>query len=55
MTQPAATTDRDARTRAPDPAEPPVNCQVCGAARAPRDPIFCRVCGEPVIVWGWAP
>jgi hypothetical protein len=55
MTQPAATTDRDARTRAPGPAEPLSKCQLCGAARAPEDPIFCRVCGEPVIVWGWAP
>ncbi|MDO8478743.1 MAG: hypothetical protein Q7W02_21600 [Candidatus Rokubacteria bacterium] len=55
MTQPAATTDRDTRTRAQDPAEALVNCQVCGAARTPQDSIFCRVCGEPVIVCGWAP
>ena len=55
MTEPAPTTDRDTRAPAQDPAEPPAHCQVCGAARAPRDSILCRVCGEPVIVWGWAP
>ena len=55
MTQPAATTDRNALRPGQDPAEPLANCQVCGAARTPKDPIFCRVCGEPVIVWGWAP
>jgi hypothetical protein len=37
------------------PAEPPGTCQVCGARRRPEDPTHCRVCGEPVINWGWAP
>jgi ribosomal protein S14 len=59
MTQPAATTDRDARVpvpAAPASAEPATACQVCGTpAAAPKDSIFCRVCGEPVIVCGWAP
>ena len=55
MTMPVATTDRDARAPSQDPAEPLAPCQVCGAARKPDDPIFCGVCGEPVIVWGWAP
>ena len=55
MTQPAAAPDRDDRAPARDPAEPQATCQVCGAARKPQDPILCRVCGEPVIVWGWAP
>jgi hypothetical protein len=59
MTQPAATTDRDTRTpvpAAPAPAEPVAACQVCGTpAAAPQDSIFCRACGEPVIVCGWAP
>ena len=55
MTKPAATTERDTRPPAEVPAEPPARCQVCGAVRKPEDPILCRVCGEPVIVWGWAP
>ena len=55
MTKPDATTDCDARVPAQDPAEPPARCQVCGAVARPQDPILCRVCGEPVIVWGWAP
>ena len=33
----------------------PVKCQVCGTLRQPKDSTFCRACGEPVIVWGWAP
>ncbi len=32
-----------------------VKCQVCGTVHEPEDSILCRVCGEPVIVWGWAP
>jgi len=59
MTPPAATSDRDPRApvpAAPAPAEPAAACQVCGTpAAAPKDSIFCRVCGEPVIVCGWAP
>ena len=55
MTQPAATTDRDARRPAPDPASNQVTCQVCGTARAVQDSIFCPACGEPVLVCGWAP
>ena len=55
MTQPAATTDRDACAPARDFAEPLAACQICGAARESGDPILCRVCGEPVIAWGWAP
>ncbi len=40
------------------PEVPPdwaVKCQVCGTVRQPKDSILCRVCGEPVIIWGWAP
>jgi hypothetical protein len=59
MTPPAATSDRDPRApvpAAPAPAEPAAACQVCGTpAAAPQGSIFCRVCGEPVIVCGWAP
>ena len=59
MTPPATTSDREAGAQAPAPpapAEPATACQVCGTpAPAPLDSIFCRVCGEPVIVWGWAP
>ncbi len=59
MTPPAATPDRDTRApvpAAPAPAEPAAACQVCGTpAAAPKGSIFCRVCGEPVIVCGWAP
>ena len=32
-----------------------VKCQQCGTLRQPKDSILCRVCCEPVIVWGWAP
>jgi len=55
MIQPAPTTDRDAPRPRQDPPAPLVKCQVCGAAHAPEEFVFCRVCGEPVIVWGWAP
>lgn len=55
MTQPTATAERDARKRVQDPPEPLATCQVCGAAHTRDEPIFCSVCGEPVIVWGWAP
>jgi hypothetical protein len=59
MTPPAATSDRDTRApvpAAPAPAEPAAACQMCGTpAAAPQDSIFCRACGEPVIVVGWAP
>lgn len=57
MTQ-TATSEREPNPLAaspPAPAEPPPACQVCGAAREPQESIFCRVCGEPVIAWGWAP
>ena len=30
-------------------------CQVCGAPHTLDDPVLCRVCGEPVLLWGWAP
>ena len=55
MTKPVATTNRDTRAPARDSAEFLARCQLCGAAREREDPILCRVCGEPVIVWGWAP
>ncbi len=58
MTEPVATSDRDSRAAAPAreaPAEPQAACQICGATHRAEDPILCRVCGEPVIVWGWAP
>lgn len=32
-----------------------VRCQVCGASQPPGAPVFCHACGEPVLVWGWAP
>lgn len=35
--------------------EPDGRCQVCGAPHGKDDPIFCAVCGEPVLRWGWAP
>ena len=31
------------------------HCQVCGAVHALDEPMLCRVCGEPVLLWGWAP
>lgn len=55
MNQSTATTEPDARRREDDPAEPLATCQVCGAAHTPDEFIFCSVCGEPVIIWGWAP
>ena len=59
MTPPSATSDRDTRApvpAAPAPAKPAAACQVCGTpAAAPQGSIFCRICGEPVIVCGWAP
>lgn len=55
MTQSAATTERDIRHQVQDPPEPLAACQVCGAAHTPDEFIFCSVCGEPVIIWGWAP
>jgi hypothetical protein len=45
----------------PDPVEPPpvvvwpVRCQVCGVVQRPERPTVCQVCGEPVLVPGWAP
>jgi hypothetical protein len=39
----------------PTPVPPPGRCQVCGAPHAAEEPILCRVCGEPVLLWGWAP
>ena len=32
-----------------------VKCPRCGTLRQPRESSVCRVCGEAVIVWGWAP
>jgi hypothetical protein len=55
MIQPTATAERDTGKRAQYPAEPLATCQVCGTAHRPDEFIFCSVCGEPVIVWGWAP
>lgn len=41
---------------AADPAvEPSGLCQICGARWRPEDSILCRACGEPVLLWGWAP
>ena len=37
------------------PVDWPVKCQVCGTLRQPVESILCRACGEPAIVWGWAP
>ena len=37
------------------PTDWPVKCQVCGTIRQPRDSTLCRVCGEPILIWGWAP
>jgi hypothetical protein len=36
-------------------AEPSSICQICGTRRRPEDSILCRVCAEPVLLWGWAP
>ena len=35
--------------------DPPLTCQVCGAAQDSRGPVLCAACGEPVLRWGWAP
>lgn len=32
-----------------------VTCQVCGQPQPADAPTFCPACGEPVLVWGWAP
>ncbi|MBI4635509.1 MAG: hypothetical protein HY727_04080 [Candidatus Rokubacteria bacterium] len=37
------------------PVDLPQTCQICGATHWPDEPILCRICGEPVLVWGWAP
>lgn len=55
MTQPAAIIERPPRRLAQEPPEPLAVCQVCGAGHTADEFIFCSVCGEPVIVWGWAP
>ena len=47
--------DRDPRTPTTPPPPPPGRCPVCGTAHAAEEPILCRVCGEPVLLWGWAP
>jgi hypothetical protein len=31
------------------------HCQVCGAPHTLDEPIVCPACGEPVLLWGWAP
>jgi predicted amidophosphoribosyltransferase len=35
--------------------DPPLTCQVCGAAQDSRGAVLCAACGEPVLRWGWAP
>ncbi len=39
----------------PVAAEPSGICQICGTRWRPGDSIVCRVCAEPVLLWGWAP
>jgi hypothetical protein len=45
-----AETAIETTTRAPEG-----RCQVCGAPHGADEPILCRVCGEPVLLLGWAP
>ena len=49
--------ERDSRTPASTtpPLPSPGRCQVCGAPHVADEPILCRICGEPVLLWGWAP
>lgn len=35
--------------------EPLGRCQICGAPHTFDEPVLCHVCGEPVLLWGWAP
>jgi hypothetical protein len=37
------------------PPAPLGRCQICGAPHGFDEPILCRGCGEPVLLWGWAP
>ena len=37
------------------PPQPLGRCQVCGAPHTAAEPVLCAVCGEPVLLWGWAP
>lgn len=40
---------------APAPPSPPGGrCQICGTPHQATESILCRVCGEPVLRWGWA-
>ncbi len=58
MSQPSTGTKPDLDRPAPEPespAAPPAICQVCGVRCRPGDSTLCRVCGEPVLNWGWAP
>lgn len=50
--------DHDAESEAPRAAAvtlpPSGRCQICGAPHEAAESILCRVCGEPVLLWGWA-
>jgi hypothetical protein len=47
--------DRDTETTRTAPVPPPGRCLLCGAPHRADEPILCSVCGEPVLLWGWAP
>jgi hypothetical protein len=46
-------TEIDAEARTTD--APDGRCQLCGAPHDAAEPILCSVCGEPVLLLGWAP
>lgn len=48
------TCDAEPETAVTAPA-PLGRCQICGAPHTFDEPVLCRVCGEPVLLWGWAP
>jgi hypothetical protein len=35
--------------------EPLGRCPICGTPHTFDEPVLCRACGEPVLLWGWAP
>lgn len=55
MAEPGAAPDGAKAPLEQTSADALVACQICGAPQGPDDPILCRVCGEPVLVRGWAP
>jgi hypothetical protein len=47
--------EHELETPRPPEVPPPGRCQLCGAPHRADEPILCAVCGEPVLLWGWAP